>query len=123
MFINKLRELRKRAGFSSAAAFSSAIGRPSSTVTSHENGSRRISKEDLDLYCKFLSVQPEDIIGDSANHVDVDVVARYVLAFCAVQKRSGKRLDLNKIKQIIKEINGVCFIDNIEMELIIESML
>ncbi|MGL4752312.1 helix-turn-helix domain-containing protein [Aeromonas salmonicida] len=123
MVINRLRELRVAAGFRSAVAFADAVGRPSSTVTSHENGARKISKEDLELYCRYLNVKPEDIIRKVDNHFDLELVASYISAFCSVQKRKEKRIDGNMAKKVLPMMSSVQFTDEVEMELFIEGVL
>lgn len=118
---NNLRALRKRAGYDSVSAFAAALGRPLSTVTSHENGNRDITERYLKIYSEFLNVSPETILRRDTLIVH-DKLLDVISAFCAVQKRHPDKLTTEFISNALYEIERNNVEAN-EMELFIESCL
>lgn len=58
----RLRALRKRRGYVTAAQLASALGWAPATVTHHENGTRGIPMERAQSYARVLNVSPQLIL-------------------------------------------------------------
>ncbi|WP_104038278.1 helix-turn-helix domain-containing protein [Vibrio jasicida] len=118
---NNLRALRERAGYKTASDFAKAVGMPISSVTSHENGNRKITETSLQIYSEFLNVLPESILKRDALVVH-DRILNVISAFCTVQKRNRYLISKDDITKIMYEIERNN-IKDIELELFIESCL
>lgn len=118
---NNLRALRKRAGYHSASAFATALGKPLSTVTSHENGSRTINDDYLKIYSDFLNVS-SDVIVKRDTLIVHDRFLDVVYYFCAVQRRNNNKFSKEFISDVIYKIERNN-INNFEIELFVESCL
>jgi SOS-response transcriptional repressor LexA len=68
---DRLRELRKRRGYSNAAQLAAAMGVSTSAVTHHENGTRDIPWSRAVSYARLLNANPQFILyGKDFNQVD-----------------------------------------------------
>lgn len=124
---NNLREIRKSKGYKSARELAEALGKPISTITSHENGQRTINDEYIDLYCSFFNVSRKRLLGEEDTHLNPVILKKIIKGFCLAQESQTKKrydcIDDQVIDYVMKNIESLPELNEDYIQTMIESVI